>query len=52
MDKFQEKKKKKIRPIKATWYDWWISYIPEPVTNIVGGSKCKIVSLFEKNAPK
>ena len=31
MDKFEEKEMKKIRPIKNTWYNWLISYVPEPV---------------------
>ena len=29
MDRFGEKEMKKIRPIKNTWYDWLINYIPE-----------------------
>ena len=28
MVKFKEKQMKKIRPIKNTWYDWLINYIP------------------------
>ena len=28
---------KKIRPIKNTWYDWLINYIPEPIRKSVGG---------------
>ena len=32
---------KKIRPIKNTWYDWLINYIPEIV-----------ISLFKTNTPK
>ena len=31
MDKFKQKEMKKIRPIKNTWYDWLIDYIPEPI---------------------
>ena len=31
MDKFEQKEMKKIRPIKNTWYDWLIDYIPEPI---------------------
>ena len=43
---------KKIRPIKNTWYDWLIYYIPQPIRKRVGGFKYKIVSLFKTNAPK
>ena len=43
---------KKIRPIKNTWYDWLINYIPEPMAKCVGGFKDKIVSLFKTNTPK
>ena len=35
-----------LRPIKKTWYDWLINYIPESVTKIVGGFKKKIVRFF------
>ena len=43
---------KKINPIKNTWYDWLINYIPEPITKTVGGFKEKIVHLFNTNAIK
>ena len=43
MDKFEEKEIKKIRPMKNTWYDWLINYIPEPIRKNVGGFKDKIV---------
>ena len=43
MDKFEEKEVKKIRPIKNTWHDWLINYIPEPTTKLVGGFKDQIV---------
>ena len=39
---------KKIRPIKNSWYDWLIKYIPEPIRNSVGGFKDKTVSLFKR----
>ena len=39
MDKSEQKEMKKIRPIKNTWYDWLINYIPEPITKIAGGFK-------------
>ena len=35
----------KIRPFKNTWYDWSYNCIPGPITNILGGSKDKILSL-------
>ena len=28
MDKFEQNEMKKISPIKITWYDWLINYIP------------------------
>ena len=43
---------KKVRPIKNTWNDWLINYIPEPIRKRVGGFKDKIVSLFKTNTPK
>ena len=39
---------KKIRPIKNTWNDWLIDYIPEPIIKIAFGFKDKIVSLLRK----
>ena len=35
MDRFENIEKKKIRPIKNTWYNCLINYIPEPI------KKCK-----------
>ena len=52
MDKFEQKEMKKIRPIKNTWYDWLINYIPEPIRKSVGGFKDKMVSLFKTNTLK
>ena len=52
MDKFEQKELKKIRPIKITWHDWLINYLPEPTRKSVGGFKDHIVSLFYKNTPK
>ena len=43
---------KKIRPIKSTWYDRLINYIPKPKGKSVGGFKDKVISLFKKNTPK
>ena len=43
---------KKIRPIKNTWYNWLIDYIPEPIRKSVCDFKNKIVSLFETNTRK
>ena len=51
MDKFEEKEMR-IRPIKSSWYDWLISYIPKPVRKSVVGFKDKIVCLFKTNTPK
>ena len=52
MDKFEQKVMTKIRPIKKTWYDLLINYIPEPIRKSLGGFKDKIVSLFKTNTPK
>ena len=52
MDKFEDKEMKKIRPIKNAWYNWFINYIHEPITKIVGHFKDKIVSLFKRSTPK
>ena len=46
MDNFEQKGMKKIRPVKNTWYDWLISYIPEHITKIVDGFKDEILNLF------
>ena len=50
---FQLKQKEiqKIRPIKNTWYDCLINYIPDPSRKSLGGFKDNIVSLFKTNAP-
>ena len=38
-----KKEMKKIKPIKNTWYDWLINYIPETIRKVLGGFKDKIV---------
>ena len=43
---------KKKRPIKNTWFDWVINYIPELIRKIVGGFKDRIASVFKTNTPK
>ena len=52
MDKFEQKEMKKIPPIKSTWYDWLIYYIPKPIRKSAGGFKDNIVSLFKTYKPK
>ena len=52
MDKFKQTEMKKIRPIKNTWYDWLINYIPEPIRKSVGGFKDKFITLLKTNTPK
>ena len=52
MDKFEQKEMKKIRPIKNTWQDWLINYIPQSIRKSIGGFKDKIVRFFETNTPK
>ena len=42
----------KIRPIKNTWYDWLVNYIPDPIRKSVSAFKDKTVSLFKTNTPK
>ena len=37
---------KKIRPIKNTWYDWLINYVPEAVRKSVAGFKDKAILVF------
>ena len=42
MDKFEQKEMKKIKPIKNTWYDWLINYIPEAIKKMQVVSKMKL----------
>ena len=42
----------KTRPVKNTWYDWLINYIPDSIRKSVGDFKDKIVSLFKTNTPE
>ena len=39
LDKFEENEMKKIRSVKNTWYDWLISFIPDPIRKSLGGFK-------------
>ena len=43
---------KKIKPIKITWYDWLIDYIPKHITKSGSGFRDKIVCRFVINTPK
>ena len=52
MEKFEEEEVNKISPIKNSWYDWLINYIPEPIRKSLGGFKDKVISLFKTNTPK
>ena len=52
MDRFLKKEMKKIRPVKNTWYDWLIDFIPDPIRKSVGGFKHTIVSPFKANSSK
>ena len=56
MARFENKKEmKKIRPVKYTWYNWLINYIPESIRKSAGGFKDKILKikcLFKTNTPK
>ena len=42
MDKFPQTEMKKIRPIKNTWYDWLINYIPDPIGKSLVGFKINV----------
>ena len=33
MDRYEKNEMKKIRPVKNTWYDCLINYIPESIIN-------------------
>ena len=52
MDKSEQKETKKKRPIKNTWCDWLINYVPKPKRKFVGSFKDKVVSLFKTNTSK
>ena len=43
MHKFEQKEMKKIKPIKNTWHDWLINYIPKPMRKSLGGLKDKVI---------
>ena len=47
MDKFEERKIKKSRSIKNTWYDCLINYIPDPIRKKICSFENKIVSPFK-----
>ena len=46
MDGFEEEEIKKTRPIKDTWYDWLINYIPKPIRRRVSVLKDKFTLFF------
>ena len=35
MDRLEDEEIKKLRPVKNTWYDWLINYIPKPIRKSV-----------------
>ena len=43
MDRFEEEEMKKLRPIKNTWYDWLINYVPKPIRKSVSVLKDKFI---------
>ena len=45
MDRFERKEMEKERPIKNTWYDWLINYVPRPIRKTIGGFKDKVKSV-------
>ena len=52
MGKYKEREMRMKRPIKSTWYDWLINYIPELIRKNVISFKDKVVSIFKTNASK
>ena len=40
--KLEQKEMKKKRPIKNTWYDWLINYVPELLRKNICGFKYKL----------
>ena len=52
MDNFEQKEMKKIRPVKNTWHDLFVIYLPEPVGKSVCGFKDKVIGLFMTNTLK
>ena len=42
MNKFEQEEMKKKRTIKNIWYDWLITYTPEPIRKTVGGFKDEV----------
>ena len=51
MDKLEQKKKKKVKPVKNTFYNWLINYIPKSIRKSAGGFEDEIVK-FKTNTPK
>ena len=49
MDKFEQKEMKKIRPVKSTWHDLFVIYLPEPMRKSECGFKDKVISPFRTN---
>ena len=47
MDRFENIEKKKIRPIKNTWYNCLFNYILEPIRKSVSALNDKIASLYK-----
>ena len=52
IDIFEEEEMKKIRPIKNTWYDWVINFIPKPIRKSVSVLKGKVLNLYKKKTPE
>ena len=48
MDRLEQKEMKNNRPIRNTWYDWLINYIPEPIRKFFGGFKEEIVGFLRQ----
>ena len=42
VEKLEQKEMKKKRPIKNTWYDWLINYVPEFLRKNICGFKYKL----------
>ena len=48
MNRFEKKEIKNIGPIKNTWYDSLINYIPEPIRKSVDDFKDKVASFLKQ----
>ena len=48
MDIFEEEEMKKMRPIKNTWYNLVINFIPRPIRKSASVLKGKVLNLYKR----